>query len=85
MNRTIRAGLWAALVAVLVCCAADGVRADACLGGGGPQYNSKDGSAKDLAVENARTDKQQLGFGFLAAGSVGAVWLGLRRRDRREK
>ena len=57
------------------------VRADTCFGGGGNHDQKNDAATKDVALETTTPGKRQLGFGLLAAASVGTAWLSFRRRD----
>jgi len=55
-------------------------RADMCFGGGHRPPPAEDAGHKEVAAESA-PGKRNLGLGFLAAASVGSVWLSFRRRN----
>jgi hypothetical protein len=60
---------------------AGSARADSCYGGGYRPPEKKDAGNQDVAMKSPSPAKRQLGLGFLAAASVGTVWLSFRRRD----
>jgi|WetSurMetagenome_2_1015567.scaffolds.fasta_scaffold1366336_1 hypothetical protein len=56
--------------------------ADMCWGGGNRPNNIYDAGANDVALGPSGKDTRNVGFGLLAAASVGTAWLSFRRRDR---
>jgi hypothetical protein len=53
-----------------------------CWGGGNRPNNIYDAGAKDVALGPSGKDARHVGFGLLAAASVGTAWLSFRRRER---
>jgi hypothetical protein len=79
-RKTVRfAGLCGFVLTALL--AAASARADMCFGGGYQPPPKQDAGAKDVAVLGTSPAKRRLGFGLVAAASVGTVWLSFRRRD----
>jgi hypothetical protein len=80
MKPRLAAELFAWAIGLLLLVAAADARADMCFGGGG-RYDPPDAGKKDVTLETKNPGKRQLGYGLLAAASVGTAWLSFRRRD----
>ena len=80
MKPRLAAGLFAWSIGLFLLLAAVDARADMCFGGGG-QHDPPDAGKKDVALETKAPGKRHLGYGLLAAASVGTAWLSFRRRD----
>ena len=81
MRQRLAFGLFACTTGVLLLLGVSEARADGCFGGGYRPPPAEDAGRKDVAVATPSPGKRQLGLGFLAAASVGTVWLSFRRRD----